>query len=81
MGACASEGSANQGSPSAGVPPDCRPCWNANVCVDQWGSTPETTLTGDMINLPIRMALATMNAKLNALITDEIGEDKILFEP
>jgi len=25
--------------------------------------------------------LATMNTKLNALITDEIGEDKILFDP
>jgi hypothetical protein len=25
--------------------------------------------------------LATMNAKLKALITDEIGEDKILLEP
>jgi len=25
--------------------------------------------------------LATMNAKLNVLITDEIGEDKILFGP
>ena len=25
--------------------------------------------------------LARMNAKLNAWVTDEIGEDKILFEP
>ncbi len=25
--------------------------------------------------------LAPMNAKLNALITDEISEDKILFKP
>jgi hypothetical protein len=26
-------------------------------------------------------SLATMNAKLNALVTEEISEDKILFEP
>ena len=61
---------------------------DANVCVDQWGSTPETTLTGDMINLVDpdgagydEELLAIMNAKLNALVTDEIGEDKILFGP
>ena len=45
---------------------------------------PETTLAGDMINLTDpdgagndEELLATMNAKLNALITDEICEDKI----
>ena len=49
---------------------------------------PETALTGDMLNLIDpdgdgydEELLATMNAKLNTLITDEIGEDKILFEP
>jgi hypothetical protein len=48
----------------------------------------ETTLTEDIIKLADlngagydEELLATMNAKLNALITDEIGEDKILFEP
>ncbi len=88
MGVCAIEGSANQGYPSAGVPPDCRPCWNANVWVDQWGSGPYGTLTGDMINLANpddagydEELLVAINSKLNALKPDEIGKDKILFEP
>lgn len=45
---------------------------------------PYATLNGDMINLTDpdgtgydEELLATMNAKLNASITDEIGEDKI----
>jgi hypothetical protein len=70
------------------VSPDCRPCWKDNFCVDQWGSTPKTTLTGDIINLTDpdgtgydEELLASLNAKLNTLIMDEIGEDKILFEP
>jgi len=49
---------------------------------------PDATLTGDMINLidPDGAGygeefLATMNVKLNAWVTDKIGEDKILFEP
>ncbi len=61
---------------------------DANVCVDQWGSTPETTLTGDMINLVDpdgagydEELLVKMNVELNALKPDEIGKDKILFEP
>ncbi len=57
-------------------------------CINQWGSASETTLTGDMINLTDKHGtgydeelLATMNAKLNALIMGEISEGKILFKP